>query len=156
MTEHSAGGVLFTVEKGVRLYVLVEERGGHRGLPKGHVEPGETLRETALREIREETGIDARLLDVPPLQEHYFLPSGGDKYVTYFLCGFDHQTAVADPTQVNRVMVLPYSQAVATLTFEGARNVLRRAERYLRRQEQGAADGAPEGAGETAPAEPAP
>ena len=54
---HSAGAVLYTVISGERRYVLVREKNGSYGLPKGHVEPGETLAQTALREVREETGL---------------------------------------------------------------------------------------------------
>ena len=39
---HSAGAVLYTVIDGERRYVLVREKNGSYGLPKGHVEPGET------------------------------------------------------------------------------------------------------------------
>lgn len=126
--ELSSGGILYTEQGGRRLYVLVEERDGHFGLPKGHVEPGETLRQTALREIREETGIRPALLPYPPVEEKYDLPSGGKKRVIYYYCRFFGQTPVADTTQVNRVRLCPYSEAVALLTFEGARRVLRVAE----------------------------
>ena len=54
----SAGAVLYTFIDGVRHYVLVREKNGSYGLPKGHVEPGETLPQTALREVREETGLE--------------------------------------------------------------------------------------------------
>ena len=47
--EYSAGGVLYTVSRGRRLYVVITELDGHTGLPKGHMEPGETARATALR-----------------------------------------------------------------------------------------------------------
>lgn len=127
-SEQSTGGILYTEQGGRRLYVLVEEKDGHIGLPKGHVEPGETLRQTALREIREETGIRPALLPYKPVEEKYNLPSGGKKQVIYFYCRYFGQTPAAGPDQVNRVLVCPYQEAVALLTFEGARQVMRMAE----------------------------
>ena len=55
MLERSCGAVVATEKDGVRYYVLV--KGSYVGLPKGHMEPGESERETALREVREETGL---------------------------------------------------------------------------------------------------
>ena len=57
--ERSCGAVLFTVRDGVPLYVLVQEN--YYGFPKGHMEAGETERKTAIREIREETGLEVKL-----------------------------------------------------------------------------------------------
>ena len=59
--EHSSGAVLYTEEQGEVRYILVQERNGNWGFPKGHIEAGESRRQTALREIREETGLHARL-----------------------------------------------------------------------------------------------
>ena len=55
----SAGAALYTVQDGETRWVLVREKSGSVGLPKGHVEKGETPKQTALREIREETGLQA-------------------------------------------------------------------------------------------------
>ena len=58
----SAGGVVVRDEGG-ELQICLINPAGRRvwGLPKGGVEPGETFGETALREVREETGIEASL-----------------------------------------------------------------------------------------------
>ena len=47
----SAGAVLYTEDGGVRQYVLVMEKNGSFGLPKGHVKTAETLAETTKREV---------------------------------------------------------------------------------------------------------
>lgn len=57
--EKSCGAVLFTTEKGIKKFLLVESN--YFGFPKGHVEENETEQETALREIKEETGVDATI-----------------------------------------------------------------------------------------------
>lgn len=64
--ERSAGGVVVDVRGGTPYLALIARR-NRAGrlewcLPKGHVEPGETLVETAVREVAEETGIRGRAL----------------------------------------------------------------------------------------------
>lgn len=88
MKEISAGGVVYRKE-GDRLEMLmIEDRYGKWTLPKGKQEAGEEVEETALREIREETGLEGRI--VRPLMTvnyQYDDPEGGtvDKDVHYFL-----------------------------------------------------------------------
>ena len=64
--EISCGAIVFTNENNVRKYVIIRGVGmyqGFCGFPKGHMEAGETERETALREVKEETGLDVVLYD---------------------------------------------------------------------------------------------
>ena len=60
MLERSCGAVVYTERDGQRRYVLV--KGGYVGLPKGHMEKGESERETAVREIREETCVSTQIV----------------------------------------------------------------------------------------------
>lgn len=56
-TKFSAGGVVYRYHAGALQIQLILDRYGKHSLPKGKMEAGETIEETALREIREETGI---------------------------------------------------------------------------------------------------
>ena len=134
MLERSCGAVVHTEIGGVRHYVLV--KGSYVGLPKGHIEPGESERETALREVREETCVQARLLPGFRRVVTYHMPSGNDKRVVYFLGSFQDQEARRNPQEFLRVLVLPYEQALRALTFENDRVTLRAAEKWMRRLER--------------------
>ncbi|WP_109210160.1 MULTISPECIES: NUDIX domain-containing protein [Microbacterium] len=87
MTEtavYAAGGVVWRVVEG-KLRVLLIHRTKYRDvtLPKGKVDPGEMLAETAVREIHEETGIRVSL-GVPVGVSRYRLPSKRTKIVHYW------------------------------------------------------------------------
>lgn len=134
MLERSCGAVVVTKINGERQFVLV--KGGYIGLPKGHMEAGESERETALREVREETCVQARILPGFRRTVLYHLPNGNDKRVVYFLAEYDHQEAHQNPEEFLKVLVMPYHEALHALTFENDRVTLRAAERFLRKKEQ--------------------
>lgn len=71
--ERAAGGVVRNEGKGF----LVIRRFGHYDFPKGHVEAGETLEQTAVREVGEETGLpDAEITGKLPVTYHVFSHNG--------------------------------------------------------------------------------
>ena len=55
--EKSCGAIVYREKDGVEILLIKHKNGGHWAFPKGHVENKETEEETALREIREETGL---------------------------------------------------------------------------------------------------
>src|SRR3546814_612543 len=81
---HAAGGVVWRLVEG-KPRVLLIHRTKYRDvtLPKGKVDPGEMLAETAVREIREETGIQVNL-GVPIGVSRYRLPNAREKIVHYW------------------------------------------------------------------------
>lgn len=133
MDEYCSGAILFTKAGGVLHYVIVAEKDGHFGLPKGHVEAGESEREAALREIQEETGLCPRILEGFLIQTEYPSLSGGIKYTTYFLAQFSPQ----EPLRYNReelsgAELLPFEDAYAKIKHPQLKEALKKADRFLR------------------------
>lgn len=60
--EDSAGGVVFRVDRGQPLFLLIRDSYQNWGFPKGHIEEGEVAEQAALREVMEETGISDLLM----------------------------------------------------------------------------------------------
>lgn len=135
-TEKSCGGVVFTHRGGQRLYVIIRTLGGEYGFPKGHMEAGEDEQITALREIREETGLRPDLIKGFRMEDSYPLPNkpGVTKQVVYFLAEFAGQTPRPQPEEVSQVLLMPYEEAVRTLTFDQARKILTAADSFVRSQ----------------------
>lgn len=81
---YAAGAVIWRVVEGkVRILVIHRTKYADVTLPKGKVDPGETLAETAVREVFEETGIRIRL-GAPVGVSRYRMPSRKQKIVHYW------------------------------------------------------------------------
>jgi 8-oxo-dGTP pyrophosphatase MutT (NUDIX family) len=100
------------------LVVQARANPDHWVLPKGHVEPGETLEQTAVREVREEAGVDAEV--VGPIGESEFGPVLGRFYLMRY------RTDVPR-TEDRGVAWLPFDEARSRLSFEDQRRLLERA-----------------------------
>jgi 8-oxo-dGTP pyrophosphatase MutT (NUDIX family) len=129
---HAAGGVV--VRDGKMLLLDRPARGEVR-LPKGHVEPGESPREAALREVREEAGYaDLDIVaDLGTIVNHFVLPERGRDVVreeTFFLMRLRSDELFArddhDAGQFNTLWV-PLDEAPACLTYESEKEFARRA-----------------------------
>ena len=109
-------------------------------LPKGLVDPGETPEQTALREVREETGITARLLTKLTDIKYVYVRSWGDKQrifkiVSFYLLRYDSgmidDLASSMRIEVKRAFWIPLAEARRRLTYRGEREVIGLAEDYL-------------------------
>jgi 8-oxo-dGTP pyrophosphatase MutT (NUDIX family) len=90
-TIEQAGAVTFRIDAGGPEFLLVRAKKDpqHWIFPKGHIEPGEDSADTALRELREEAGAIANVVEFLGVTEYQ---SGTDTVrVQYYLCRFDKQ-----------------------------------------------------------------
>lgn len=129
--EVSAGGV---VVRDGEVLVIVPTRRGPQGqrvlaLPKGHVDPGETPEQTAAREVREETGVDAELLE--PLGEiRYFYQRSGVrifKRVSFFLFAYRGGSVEDHDDEVEEARWMGLEEAATALSYDGERSMVARA-----------------------------
>ena len=75
--EYSAGAFIYRKSTfGISLLLLKKEGRDAYDLPKGHIEKGETAEQAAIREIKEETGLDVELFTHFHISTHYIFTSG--------------------------------------------------------------------------------
>jgi 8-oxo-dGTP pyrophosphatase MutT (NUDIX family) len=125
--EVSYGGV---VVRGDDVMVIVP-RGRRRvlSLPKGGRNPGETPEQAAAREVREETGITARVRE-PLGQVDYVYRRGGSqiaKTVHFYLCEFEAGDTADHDHEVDDARWMPLAQARRRLSYPGERAMIERA-----------------------------
>jgi 8-oxo-dGTP pyrophosphatase MutT (NUDIX family) len=74
---HSAGGLVAAVIDGQPQLLLIKNSFDHKWtIPKGHIDPGENAEQAAVREIREETGVEASIVRHLGRNTYYFRRQG--------------------------------------------------------------------------------
>ena len=110
-------------------------------LPKGLVDPGEKPEQTALREVREETGLVATPVTKLGDIKYVYVRSWGDrqrvfKIVSFFLLRY-HSGAIDDlvpqmRVEVKRAAWIPLEEGPRKLAYRGERDMVKRAQQYLK------------------------
>jgi len=130
----SAGAILYRDSRGKREYLLLKSRPGDWEFPKGGVEDGEELQQTAIREIGEEAGITRfRLLDGFRRDYDYIFQANGNtihKTVHLFIARSEETSADLSHEHSDHQW-RDYEQAINTVTQDGPREVLREAHSFL-------------------------
>jgi len=130
--ETSAGGLVIDGLDGPReaqLAALIG-RTDRRGrilwsLPKGHIEPGETAEQTAIREVAEETGISGSVLAALGRIDYWFVTDGRrvHKTVHHYLMRFCGGELSAEDTEVSEVAWVPLEELPSRLAYADERRL---------------------------------
>ncbi|OIO33366.1 MAG: hypothetical protein AUJ70_03390 [Candidatus Omnitrophica bacterium CG1_02_40_15] len=139
--EFSAGAVIFKREGDKILFLVIySKRNNIWSFPKGHLERGETEKQAALREIKEEVGLDNLQFVEGFIEKIRYdtvskrLPFQGErieKYVTYFLCEIKFQDIIVDGREIADYKFLPLDKAEQMIKFRNLTILLRRAYDFL-------------------------
>lgn len=121
--EVSCGIVVFDEDK----VLLIKHNGGHISFPKGHVEEGETYKETAIRETLEETGIEAEILSDDYYVNTYSPKENHMKDVLLFIGVKTGGELKAQLEEVSLCDFFSYEDAMKELTYDVDKKILREA-----------------------------
>lgn len=126
--ERSFGAVIINEKKE---FLLIKHRNGeHWDFPKGHKEVDESDKETAIREVLEETGLQVRLIDGFREKSRYSPRPGVQKTVTYFM-GFSMGHVTIQEEEVLEFEYLPFEEAKERITFPESREILKFAKQFM-------------------------
>jgi 8-oxo-dGTP pyrophosphatase MutT (NUDIX family) len=131
-TEFSAGGVVVN-HLGEAIVIVPTRRAadGSRvlALPKGHPDGDETPRDAALREVREETGVDAEVIESLGDVRYWYQREGRRvaKVVHFFLLRYVRGSLEDHDAEVQDARWMPLTEAAKALSYAGEREMAARA-----------------------------
>jgi 8-oxo-dGTP diphosphatase len=129
--EVSAGGVVYRRgDNGIEVLICKDSFYHRWSLPKGVVNKGETFEQAALREVREETGVNARIITLLGEPEKYVYTLRGVrvfKTVHYYLLEYVSGSEDDHDTEMEEVRWFPVEAAIETVAYKSIKEILRRA-----------------------------
>lgn len=135
--EFSAGGIVFKDVASKVLWLITKPAAGEHyssdrwQFPKGLIEEGEGSKETALREVREEAGVEAEVIDKVDSITIFFFDENKNrviKNITFYLMRWVSDTKEGpDEVEIEEVAFLPFEEAQERLTFKNEKGLLEKA-----------------------------
>lgn len=132
--ERSAGIIVYRVDRSIIKYLLLHYNSGHWDFPKGHIEIGESKKEAALRELQEETGLTVVIENgFEESLQYYFKNKNHQlihKIVDFFVGKTTNETICLSEEHID-YRWLSFQQALEQLTFNNAKKILDKANRFI-------------------------
>ncbi|HEY8559321.1 MAG TPA: NUDIX hydrolase [Pyrinomonadaceae bacterium] len=136
----SAGGVAFRGDRGKLEVAIVAVRPSRRWqLPKGLIDPGETEEQAALREVREEAGIDCALVQkIETVEYWYFAAQKGErvryhKFVHFYLLEYLAGDVEDHDHEIDEARWVPIDEAIDMLAFKSEKDTVKKAKMLIER-----------------------
>jgi 8-oxo-dGTP pyrophosphatase MutT (NUDIX family) len=123
--EFSAGGVVVRQMRGREFVAVVRVRDEILALPKGHPDGDETSAQAAQREVREETGLEAELVERLGDVKYWYVRGGERvmKIVAFFLFRYRSGSVENHDHEVEEAIWIPLEEAPRRLAYKGEREM---------------------------------
>lgn len=138
--EFSAGGVVFKKDPlkssgQEKIYVVIfkPEARDTWQLPKGWIDTGETSQDAAIREVREETGVDGEILEKIDTIKFFFNWQGQKifKTVTFYLMKYISGNVSDHDWEVEKAQWVEINEAIERLTFKSEKEIIKKAKELI-------------------------
>ena len=134
--EKSCGAIIFQWKKDELQFLVLKMQLGHSSFPKGHVEKDETEKETALREIKEETNLEV-FIDTNFRKVITYSPFIGIlKDVVFFVALYEKGEIIVQKEEVSEAFWLNEKETLNVLTHESDKECFKEALLYIKQHYQ--------------------
>ena len=131
--EKSCGAIVFYLKEDKEQILLIKHsNSGHWSFPKGHVEEGETEVETAVREIMEETGVNADIDTRFRTVVTYSPKKDVIKDVVYFFATTDNYDTRNHEEEVSEVRWVDIDKALGSVSYKNDKELVKKAISFYR------------------------
>ena len=113
--EKSCGCIII---KNKKVLLVYEKNRNFWGFPKGHMEDGETEIETALREVKEEVGLDVEIDKERRYTLNYVIRDEIDKTTVLYIAKAKNDEIIMQENEIENIRWCSFEEALNTLTFD--------------------------------------
>ena len=123
--EKSCGAIIFNEDK----VLVVKQTSGFYGFPKGHVEIGETEKETAIRETKEETGLDIKIISNKRYTQSYIVKENVHKDVVFFIAKLENNNEKRQVEEIEEILWIDINEVENILTYDSLKELWKEAKK---------------------------
>ena len=123
--EKSCGAIIFNEGK----VLVVKQTSGFYGFPKGHVEIGETEKETAIRETKEETGLDIKIISDKRYTQSYIVKENVHKDVVFFIAKLENNNEKRQVKEIEEILWIDINEVEKILTYDSLKELWKEAKK---------------------------
>ena len=123
--EKSCGAIIFNEGK----VLVVKQTSGFYGFPKGHVEIGETEKETAIRETKEETGLDIKIISDKRYTQSYIVKQNVHKDVVFFIAKLENNNEKRQVEEIEEILWIDINEVENILTYDSLKELWKEAKK---------------------------
>ena len=120
MVKEKACGTIIIDGKKV---LIIKQKQGFYGFPKGHMEENETEIETAIRETKEETNLDVLIDKTKRYSLNYVIDNKIDKEVVYYLAKPLNKNIIKQELEIKDILWVDIDKVIDVLTFDNLKEL---------------------------------
>ena len=103
--------------------LIIKQKQGFYGFPKGHMEENETEIETAIRETKEETNLDVLIDETKRYSLNYVIDNKIDKEVVYYLAKPLNKNIIKQELEIKEILWIDIDKVIDVLTFDNLKEL---------------------------------